>query len=36
MKEMGCHIAGETRVLTVVRERTNKTTKITSGTRFEG
>ena len=36
MKEMGCHIAGETWVPTARRERTDSTTKITSGSRSEG
>ena len=36
MKEVGCHIAGETWVPTARRERTDSTTKITSGSRSEG
>ena len=36
VKKMGCHIAGETWVPTARRERTDSTTKITSGSRSEG
>ena len=36
MKKMGCHIAGETWVPTARRERTDSTTKITSGSSSEG
>ena len=36
VKKMGCHIAGERRLLMPPRERTKSTTKITSRSRSEG